>query len=73
MVVALLTGMPWTTWLLVGVASGALSHSMRAVMAPLPTLALARPRLVAALASVLVVGVVPYLVATAFVPGALTG
>ncbi|GGK77086.1 hypothetical protein [Ornithinimicrobium pekingense] len=72
-VVALLAGMEWTTWLLVGVASGALSHAMRAVMAPLPTLALARPRLVAALASVLVVGVVPYLVAQAFVPGALAG
>jgi hypothetical protein len=72
-VVALATGMPWTTWLLLGVASGALSHAMRTVMAPLPTLALARPRLVAALASVFVVGVVPYLVATAFVPEALLG
>lgn len=72
-VVALLTGMPWTTWLLLGVASGALSHAMRSVMAPLPTLALSRPRLVAALASVLVVGVVPYLVATAFLPAALLG
>ncbi|GAA1165542.1 hypothetical protein GCM10009584_03000 [Ornithinimicrobium humiphilum] len=72
-VVALLSGNVWTTWLLVGVAAGALSHAMRTVMAPLPTLALARPRLVAALASVLVVGAVPYLVARAFEPGALLG
>lgn len=71
--VALVGGMPWTTWLLLGVAAGALSHAMRSVMAPLPTLALARPRLVAALASVLVVGAVPYLVATAFLPEALQG
>jgi hypothetical protein len=34
---------------------------------------MARPRLVAALASVLVVGVVPYLVAQVFVPDALLG
>ena len=72
-VLALATGMQWTTWLLLGVAAGALSHAMRAVMAPLPSLALARPRLVAALASVLVVGMVPYLVAHAFVPAALLG
>ena len=72
-VVALVMREPWTTWLLVGVASGALSHAVRAVMSPLPTLALTRPRLVAAVASVLVVGAVPYLVALAFVAEALGG
>lgn len=70
---ALLTGMPWTTWLLLGVAAGAVSHAVRAVMAPLPTLAWSRPRLVSAVASVFAVGVVPYLVALAFVPRALSG
>lgn len=70
---ALATGMPWTTWLLLGVAAGALSHCARALLAPLPTLAMARPRLVAALVSVLVVGAVPYLVALAFAPAALQG
>ncbi|MFX0538845.1 hypothetical protein ACQBAT_12860 [Ornithinimicrobium sp. Y1847] len=69
--VALGLGVPWTTWLLVGVASGALSHAMRQVLAPLPTMAHARPRLVAAVASVLIVGVVPVLVALVLVPEAL--
>lgn len=63
----------WTTWLLLGVASGALSHALRSVLAPLPAMAHPRPQLVAAVASVLVVGVVPYLVAQVFVPGALQG
>lgn len=62
-----------TTWLLVGVASGAVSQAMRAVLAGLPTLSHARPRLVTAVASVLVVGVVPYLVGLTFLPSALTG
>ncbi|WP_431473112.1 hypothetical protein [Ornithinimicrobium sp. W1665] len=70
-VVALVLDEHWTTWLLVGVASGALSQAVRAVLAPLPTLALPRPRLVAAIASVLVVGAVPYLVALALVPDAV--
>lgn len=69
--VALVMREPWTTWLLVGVAAGALSHALRTVVSPLPTLALTRPRLVAAVASVLVVGVVPYLVALVFVTEAL--
>ncbi len=72
-VVALATDEQWTTWLLVGVAAGALSHALRTVMAPLPTMAQTRPRLVAAVASVLVVGVVPYLVAMIFVGEALGG
>ncbi|OLT23073.1 hypothetical protein BJF81_11875 [Ornithinimicrobium sp. CNJ-824] len=69
--VALLLDVPWTTWLLVGVVSAALSQAVRAVLAPLPTLALPRPRLVTAIASVLVVGAVPYLVALALVPDAV--
>ncbi len=72
-VVALVMQVPWTTWLLVGVLAGALSHAVRTVMSPLPTLALTRPRLVAAVASVLVVGAVPYLVGLVFVREALGG
>ena len=72
-VVALALDAPPTTWLLLGVASGALSQSMRVVLTALPTLGHARPRLVASVASVLVVGVVPYLVGLAFLPAALTG
>lgn len=71
--VALLTAAPLGTWLLLGVASAAVSHAVRAVLVPLPTLAHPRPRLVTAVVSVLVVGLVPYLVAVAFVPQALGG
>ena len=70
-VVARLMGTEWTTWLLLGVASAALSHAVRAVLGPLPAMAQPRPRLVAALTSVLVVGVAPYLVALVLVPRAL--
>ena len=45
----------------------------REVLAHLPTMAHPRPRLVAAITSVLAVGLVPYLVALTFVPGALPG
>lgn len=62
---------PWTTWLLVGVAAAALSHSLRRVLTSLPTMAHPRPRLVTAVASVLVVGLVPYLVAQVFLTSAL--
>lgn len=68
---ALLGGQPWPGYLLVGVAAGGVSHAMRAVFSVLPTLAHARPRLVAALASVLVVGVIPYVVAGLLLPAAL--
>lgn len=71
--VALLLAAPATTWLLVGVASGALSHAVRTVLAPLPTVAHPRPQLVTAIASVLVVGLVPYLVGLVFVDGFLPG
>ncbi len=62
-----------TTWLVLGVAAGALSHAMRSVLVGLPPLAHPRPRLVAGVVSVLVVGVVPYLVGLAFVPSAFPG
>ncbi|WP_151525478.1 hypothetical protein [Serinicoccus kebangsaanensis] len=62
-----------TTWLVVGVGAGALSHAMRSVLVGLPQLAHARPRLVAGVVSVLVVGVVPYAVGLAFVPTAFPG
>lgn len=71
--IAVLTGQSWVALLLTGVACGGVSHAMRSVFAVLPTLAHARPRLVAALASVLVVGVVPYAVAGALLPAALAG
>jgi hypothetical protein len=71
--VGLALGAPVSTWLLVGVAGGALSHAMRAVVAPLPSLAHPRPRLVSAVASVLVVGLVPYLAAQTFLSQALPG
>lgn len=70
-IVALVLDAPWTTWLLVGVSSAVLSQAVRAVLAPLPTLALPRPRLVTAIASVLVVGAVPYLVALVLVQDAI--
>ena len=69
--VALALHAPWTTWLLVGVISAALSHAVRRVLGDLPTLAHPRPRLVAAIASVLVAGVVPSLVAYFFLPVAI--
>lgn len=71
--VALALGASPATWLLLGVGAGALSHAMRAVLSPLPPLAHARPRLVAAILSVLVVGVAPYLVGLAFEPSAFPG
>lgn len=71
--VALVLGAPVLIWVLVGVTSAALSHAARAVLGTLPTMAHPRPRLVAAVASVLAVGLVPYLMAVTFVPGALPG
>lgn len=62
-----------TTWLLVGVAAGALSQALRAVLGGLPTVSHARPRLVVGVSSVLIVGVVPYLVGMVFLPMSLTG
>lgn len=72
-VVGLVLDAPLATWLLLGVGAGALSHAMRAVLRPLPTLAHPRPQLVTAVVSVLVVGLLPYLVATVFLPAALPG
>ncbi|GAA4867419.1 hypothetical protein [Serinicoccus chungangensis] len=71
--VALALGAPWETWVLLGVAAGAVSHALRAVLVGLPTLAHPRPRLVTGILSVLVVGVTPYLVGLAFVPSSFPG
>jgi hypothetical protein len=71
--VALLLGAPVLVWALVGVTGAALSHAARTVLGVLPTMAHPRPRLVAAIASVLAVGLVPYLMAVTFVEGALPG
>lgn len=72
-VTALLLDAPVLIWVLVGVVSAALSHAARRVLGVLPTMAHPRPRLVAAIASVLAVGLVPYLMAVTFVPKALPG
>lgn len=68
-----LMGAPVEVWAALGVASAAVSHALRAVLLPLPRLSHPRPRLVAAVASVLAVGLVPYLVALAWVPTAIGG
>lgn len=70
---AVATGHPWSVLLLVGVASGAVSHVVRSVFGTLPPLAHARPQLVASLTSVLIVLVLPYVVALALLPEALPG
>lgn len=61
---------PWSVVVLVGVVSGAVSHAVRSVLCNLPTMAHGRPRLVMALASLLVTGPVAYAVALLLVPGA---
>lgn len=72
-VTALLTAQPWSVLLLVGVASGGVSHAVRSLFGTLPPLAHSRPRLVASLTSVLLVLVLPYVVALALLPDALPG
>lgn len=69
--VGLLSVTSWTAFVLVGVACAAVSHAVRLIFAVLPTMTHARPRVVVALSSVLVIGIIPYAVALAFVPGAL--
>lgn len=61
----------WTTLALVGVLSAGVSHAVRHAFSPLPTMQLARPRAVIALASVLIVGIIPYAVAQVFFPDVL--
>lgn len=63
----------WTTCLLLGVAVGVTSQAVRAVLAVLPTMAGARPRLVAAAVSLLVAGPLVYTVARVLVSGVLPG
>lgn len=53
----------WSALLVLGVAVGALSHAVRAVLCVLPTMAHTRPRLVVAVASVLASGGLVYAVA----------
>lgn len=71
--VAVVLDRPLATWLLLGVVAGALSHAVRRILRPLPTLVHPRPQLVAAVVSVLVVGLVPFLVALAFGSSAFPG
>lgn len=61
----------WTTCLLLGVAGGAVSQAVRMLFSVLPSMAGRRPRLVAAAASLLVVGPVVYTVARVLVPDVL--
>lgn len=70
---ALATGQPWSVLLLIGVVCGGVSHAVRAVFVVLPSSVHTRPQLVTSVASVLVVGVVPYVVALALLPAALPG
>lgn len=50
----------WTIYLLVGMAAAALGHAVRAVLSVVPTMAQVRPRVVSAIASVLLSGGVVY-------------
>ncbi|MGB7448745.1 MAG: hypothetical protein WA892_06405, partial [Ornithinimicrobium sp.] len=61
----------WTAYVVVGVLTAGVSHATRSIFSVLPTMAHRRPRAVVALCSVLVVGVVPYVVALGVAPGAL--
>jgi hypothetical protein len=61
----------WTAYVVVGVLTAGVSHATRTAFSVLPTMAHRRPRAVVALSSVLVVGVVPYVVALGVVPAAL--
>ncbi len=61
----------WTSFVMIGVVCAALSHAVRLVFAVLPTMAHARPRVVVALSSVLVIGIIPYAAALLFMPSAL--
>jgi len=62
---------PWSALMVCGVIAAGVSHAVRSVFAPLPTMAHARPRVVVALCSVLIVGIIPYAVALVLVPAAL--
>lgn len=64
-------GYAWTAYAAIGVLTAAVSHATRTIFSVLPTMAHRRPRAVVALCSVLVVGVVPYVVAVGVAPGAL--
>ncbi len=66
--VALLLGEQWSIFLLAGVVAGAVSHALRSVQQPLPTMAHPRPRLVMAVCSLLVTGPIAYAVALALLP-----
>jgi hypothetical protein len=63
----------WTVYLLLGVGCAAVGHAVRAVFSILPTMGHLRPRLVVAVASVLVTGAVVYAVTRALVPDVLVG
>lgn len=67
--VAVLLDQPWSIFLLAGVLAAAVSHAVRSVLRDLPTMAHARPRLVMAVASVLVTGPIAYVVALALLDG----
>ncbi len=64
-------GVPPSTALLLGVAAAVVGHAVRVVLAVLPTMAHARPRLVAVVASTLAPGAVTYPVAHLLLPQVL--
>ena len=69
--VGTLSVVSWATLALVGVLASGLSHAVRHAFSLIPTMTHARPRAVVALASVLIVGIIPYAAAQVFYPGAL--
>ncbi|MDQ3358789.1 MAG: hypothetical protein M3520_08065 [Actinomycetota bacterium] len=71
--VGLAGGLPWPAVLLLGVGAAAVSHAVRMVLSVQPTMAQARPRLVAAVSSALVTGAVAYAVARTMLPDILAG
>ncbi len=62
---------PWTSLVVIGVGSAAVSFAIRLICSVMPTMAHARPRLVVALSSVLAIGIIPYAVSLAIIPAAL--
>lgn len=70
--ISLAVAAPWSALMVCGVLAAGVSHGVRTVFAPLPTMAHARPRMVVALCSVVIVGIIPYAVALVLLPGALS-
>lgn len=64
---AFLLGVPWGVALLLGVVCTGVSHALRRVLVPLPSLTGARPQLATGVTSVLLDGVIVYVVCRALI------